>query len=74
MSSCEVPFTPPGQIAIIWRVADVLEIRPDLTFAQAWQVLQEIKRDHESGIGINWSTLDYVAEELFGPSSVEHAA
>ena len=59
-----------GQIAIFWRVADVLEIRPDLTHAQAWQVLLEVKRDHASGIGVNWSTLGYVASELFGDEPV----
>jgi hypothetical protein len=55
-----------GAIAVLWRVADVREVRPDLTWAQAWQVLQAIQQDHASGLGICWNTLNAVADELFG--------
>jgi hypothetical protein len=55
-----------GAIAIVWRIADVREVRPDLSAAQARQVLQAIQQDHASGMGICWNTLNAVADELFG--------
>ena len=56
------------QIAAIWSVEDVQEVRPDLTSHQAWEVLQEVERRKDAEIGINWMILEYVAEELFGPT------
>jgi hypothetical protein len=55
------------QIAIIWDTSDVQAIRPDLGSDQAWQVLSEARRLHSAENGITWLTLDYYAEELFGP-------
>ena len=57
---------PAGEIAIVWSVEDVLEIRPDLSREQAAEVLEQVSQDHDAGIGINWQTLEYVADELFG--------
>jgi hypothetical protein len=54
------------QIAVIWCVADVLEIRPDLSGNQAWEVLQAAKDQHDAGIGINWDVLTCHADMLFG--------
>jgi hypothetical protein len=54
-------------IAHIWGVEDVREVRPDLNDDQAWQVLQTIDRRLDSVHGINWDTIEIVAEELFGP-------
>ena len=68
--SCETNLkpllTPAGEIAIVWSVEDVLEIRPDLSREQAAEVLEQVSQDHDAGIGINWQTLEYVADELFG--------
>ena len=68
--SCETNLKPllkpAGEIAIIWSVEDVLEIRPDLSREQATEVLEQVSQDHDAGIGINWQTLEYVADELFG--------
>ena len=58
---------PAGEMAIVWSVEDVLEIRPDLTHEQAMQVLEFSERHHDSGDGINWHCLDVNAEHLFGP-------
>jgi hypothetical protein len=55
-----------GQIAVGWSIADVKELRPDLTDKQAWQALEEVERSHDATIGINWDTLETVAENLFG--------
>jgi len=54
------------QIAIIWSIEDVQQVRSDLSDGQAWQVLLEVDRRNDAEVGINWQTLEYVAEELFG--------
>lgn len=53
-------------IAAIWSIEDVQQVRPDLTDDQAWQVLLEVDRHHDAELGINWLTLEILAEELFG--------
>jgi hypothetical protein len=54
------------KIAIVWCIEDVQDVRPDLTDEQAWEVLRQVKRNHDAGIGINWYTLEWNAEDLFG--------
>ena len=56
------------QIAAIWCIEDVQEVRPDLTGDQAWEVLQEAERKHDAMMGISWDTLEILAEDLFGPA------
>ena len=58
------------QIAIIWCVEDMQEIRPDLTEDQCWAVLTAAKRHHDANLGINWETLSCQAATLFP----EHSA
>lgn len=53
------------RIAVIWQTDDVLEIRPDLTSDQAWQVLQHVRDAHDANDGICWFTLDAAAAWLF---------
>ena len=53
------------EIAIVWSVADVLEVRPDLTEDQAYEVLQIAKDKHDACIGINWDVLSIHAEWEF---------
>ena len=53
------------EIAIIWSVADVLEVRPDLDENQAYEVLQIAKDKHDATIGINWDVLDHHADWHF---------
>jgi len=61
------------QIAVIWDIEDVQEVRPDLTDEQAWEVLQQIDRHHDATLGINWDMLECTADMLFGdaPESAE---
>ncbi|HWG42673.1 MAG TPA: hypothetical protein VN688_07795 [Gemmataceae bacterium] len=54
------------KIAAIWCMEDVLEVRPDLTEKQAWEVLEQVERRRDATIGITWDTLEMVAEDLFG--------
>lgn len=54
------------QIALIWSIEDVLEVRPDLSDDQAWEVLKIVDRRHDATCGVTWDTLAYIAAELFG--------
>lgn len=54
------------QVAVIWDVEDVQEVRPDLTDEQAWEVLKQTRRQHDATLGINWETLEFTAQMLFG--------
>jgi len=56
------------EIALIWSVEDVLEVRPDLSEESAWAVLQRCERCHDANVGLSWETIQCVADELF-PSS-----
>ena len=40
-----VLLAPRRQIASIWSIEDVQEVRPDLTDDQAWEVLQQVERE-----------------------------
>lgn len=40
-------------------------IRPDLSNYQASIVLQHLKENHDANIGINWETIETVAEVLY---------
>jgi hypothetical protein len=53
------------QIATIWSVDDVRQVRPDLTEDQAWEVLQRVDRSHDCEYGINWHTLRMAAADMF---------
>ncbi len=57
---------PRRSIAIRWHIADVQSRHPELSDDQAWQVLQAVKANHDSTIGVNWETLDWWCDELFG--------
>ncbi len=54
------------QIAIVWSTDDVLAVRPDLTPAQAWDVLLASQRNHDANFGVTWESLEAAAEALFG--------
>jgi hypothetical protein len=54
-----------GTIAITWCIEDVQGIRPDLTAEQALEVLEQVGDNHDAEWGINWTTLETVADELF---------
>jgi len=54
------------QIALIWSVEDVQEARPDLSNAQAMELLEYVRDKHDAMLGVSWTTLECAAEELFG--------
>lgn len=53
-------------IGVTWCIEDVLIVQPDLTNEQAWEVLQQVKDVHNAEYGISWTTLETVADDLFG--------
>ena len=53
-------------ITITWHIADVQEVRPDLTDEQAREVLHAAKRYHDAEQGINWTVLEAHADFIFG--------
>jgi hypothetical protein len=61
-----------GKIAIIWCVEDVQSplVRPDLTTEQAWEVLERARDKHDADWGVNWTTLETIADDLF-PEDVD---
>ncbi len=52
-------------IADIWCTDDVRGVRPHLTEDQAWEVLQQVDDIHDAEYGINWMTLETVADDLY---------
>jgi hypothetical protein len=58
----------------IWAIEDVQGVRPDLTADQAWQVLEEAGDKHDAEYGICWTTLECVAQNLFGDAPETDAA
>ncbi len=54
-----------GQAAIIWSIADVQEVRPDLPDKQACSVLRECIDKHDAQHGINWEQIEAIAGEMF---------
>jgi hypothetical protein len=54
------------EIAVVWCIEDVQEVRPDLTEDQCWEVLKATKKYHDATIGINWEVLEIHAQILFG--------
>jgi SpoVK/Ycf46/Vps4 family AAA+-type ATPase len=53
------------EIAIVWHIEDVQSIRSDLTDQQASEVLIHLKKNHDATVGINWDTIETVADILF---------
>jgi hypothetical protein len=62
------------QIALVWSVEDVQQVRPDLTEEQAWEVLRQVERRHDADLGVHWLTLELTAEDEFGPVPETDAA
>jgi hypothetical protein len=61
-----VLLAPRRQIADVWSIEDVQEVRPDLTDDQAWEVLRRAEDNFDAEAGINWDILSYHAQMLFG--------
>jgi len=53
------------QIALIWSIEDVQDLRPDLTEEQCFQVLLDVEHHHDCDQGVCWETLRITADLLF---------
>jgi hypothetical protein len=55
----------PFHITIRWYIADVKQVRPDLTDDQAQAVLQRIHLTHDANEGVNWDVIEYTAQDMY---------
>lgn len=53
------------QIAIIWSIEDVQFVRKDLSDDQAWKVLKRCERALDASVGLDWSLIEEVADNLY---------
>lgn len=60
------------QIAHIWGIEDVQDVRPDLNDDDAWMVLQACERHLDSNYGLTWDTIEITADELFPVKKANH--
>ena len=60
------------QVAVIWSIEDVQEVRPDLNNDQAWEVLQKCDRAHDCNYGLTWGGIEMTADCMF-PCPDDHA-
>lgn len=56
-----------GYLVDLWSVDEVQDLRPDLNYSQAQEVLHRVQHDKDASIGINWGTIEAAATALFGP-------
>jgi hypothetical protein len=61
-------------IGIVWCIEDVQQVRPDLTDNQAWEVLQEVDPKNDTEFGVNRSTLEVIADDLYPKPDGEEEA
>lgn len=53
------------QVACVWSAEDVLTLRPDLSGAQAWEVLRAAARRYELTGVLGWEMLEAVARAFY---------
>jgi len=58
-------------INITWHIEDVLEIRPDLTKEQAYEVLCEVEDNHDADYGVTWNSIRDTANVVFPENNDE---
>ena len=54
----------PDWLCVWWHVEDVQEVCPDISENDARRVLQFSKHCHNAEIGINWASIESVAENM----------
>ncbi|HWB10545.1 MAG TPA: hypothetical protein VG826_15050 [Pirellulales bacterium] len=60
------------QVAVVWNIEDVQQLRPDLSDDQAWEVLEQAYDVHDCEWGFTWTHLETVADDMFPkPSTTE---
>lgn len=62
--NCEM-LASPDWMAVFWGIDDVKDVAPHLTQEQFRDVLVTAKNNHDAEVGINWITLETVADMLY---------
>ncbi|MFO0901196.1 MAG: hypothetical protein U0836_27535 [Pirellulales bacterium] len=60
-------------IATVWSVPDVVELRPDLSATQAWEVLQRCRAEYDPVVGLCRQIVARTADALFGTGNLHRA-
>jgi len=58
-------YDPTRQIAIVWDITDVMEVRGDLTANQCLDVLKTVLENHNADIGVCWDTIKETADSIY---------
>tara|TARA_R110002050_G_scaffold299100_1_gene463831 strand:+ start:582 stop:839 length:258 start_codon:yes stop_codon:yes gene_type:complete len=64
-SDLALMFNQPTSIQIIWSVDDVLSVAPDLQGFQARFILAQLKKCHDTSLGINWDVIKTTVQVYF---------
>jgi hypothetical protein len=56
------------QVAVIWSIEDVQNVRPKLSDERACQVLQDCISNHDCEEGFHWHFIEQTADTLFPES------
>lgn len=62
-----VNYTADDVAELSWSLKDVCDVRPDLNVDQARQVIKTVAEEADASVGVNWDTLEGIAEQAFGP-------
>lgn len=60
-----------NKIAVVWTTDDVKSVHDGLTDEQAKEVLDSVHKNQDAGEGVNWDTIRFAAEHLFGKAEKE---
>jgi len=52
-------------VMFTWTIEDVQGVREDLNDEQAFEVLEECESNHDADVGMNWDTIEIVADQMF---------
>lgn len=52
-------------VMFAWSIEDVQSVREDLNDEQAFEVLVGCEDGHDASIGMNWDTIEIVADQMF---------
>jgi len=57
-------------VAFSWHISDVKQERPHLTDAQAMEILEQMKNNHNAEIGVTWDVIRTTSDTLFPEGGV----
>jgi len=54
----------PDWLATFWSIDDVKEVADHLSDDECRQVLEQVERNHDANIGINWEVIEFHADQV----------